>query len=452
MTYRVFATQFAPNAGTPSVQVAVPDQCVKFAALGDTATLQSKGCAAGYTTDLDYSVKVVRDNGQSATIPVGDTGPWNIDDNYWDPPSGSRPRRLFTDLPQGTPESQAAFYDNYNNSPNCLNLDKQTPSGHSGGADQYGRCVLNPSGIDLSLNAASQLGLGQGQNEWVTVTFNWESTTGARWHPWDSAGSPPGGLTSAPDAASLSAGRLDVFGRGGDGALWHTWFDGSWHAWESLGGAVSGGPGAVSWSPGRLDVFVRGTDNNLWHRWFANGWSPWESLGRPPGGLSSGVDVSSWAAGRLDVFGRGSDNALWHIWYAGGWSGWESLGGGLAGDPGAVSWANGRIDVAVEGTDNGLWHIWYSAGRWSGFEGLGKPGGSLTSGPDISSWGPGRLDIFGRGKDNSLWDRRFDGQWRVWQNLGGALADAPGAISSTGGQIDVFVRGTDNGTWHRSYS
>src|SRR5262245_13368926 len=68
-------------------------------------------------------------------------------------------------------------------------------------------------------------------------------------------------------------------------------------------------PAAVSWGPGRIDVFVRGSDNALWHKWFENQWSGWESLG---GSITSAPDVASWGAGRLDVFARGSDNSMMH--------------------------------------------------------------------------------------------------------------------------------------------
>ena len=52
-----------------------------------------------------------------------------------------------------------------------------------------------------------------------------------------------------------------------------------WHDWESLGGVLTSDPTAVSWASGRLDVFVRGKDNALWHKWYDRGWSAWESLG-----------------------------------------------------------------------------------------------------------------------------------------------------------------------------
>ena len=86
--------------------------------------------------------------------------------------------------------------------------------------------------------------------------------------------------------------------------------------WESLGGVITSGPDVCSWAPGRLDVFARGTDNALWHKWYQGGWSGWESLG---GGLTSDPGAESWGNGRIDAFVRGTDNALWHKWYDGQW-------------------------------------------------------------------------------------------------------------------------------------
>jgi len=169
-THRVFATRYDPHV-QGSVEVAVPDQCAKFAALGQSSTLRQINCPAGYSLGLDYRVVVTRDNGQSLTIPLKDVGPWNLDDNYWAAPNSPRPRRMFTDLPAGLPEAQAAFQNGYNTQANCKQLDASTPTDRTAGADQFGRCVLNPADIDLSTAAATQLGMG---NEFVTVTFLWE--------------------------------------------------------------------------------------------------------------------------------------------------------------------------------------------------------------------------------------------------------------------------------------
>jgi hypothetical protein len=136
--------------------------------------LNNFGCGAGYRLDLDYRVVVTRDTGQTATIPVKEVGPWNLDDNYWAGPGSARPRRQWTDLPRGVPQAHAAFYSGYNTVPNCTSLSTGQPSGKPGAADQFGRCVLNPAGIDLSIEAAKLLGLGNLENAWLTVSFMWE--------------------------------------------------------------------------------------------------------------------------------------------------------------------------------------------------------------------------------------------------------------------------------------
>ena len=82
-------------------------------------------------------------------------------------------------------------------------------------------------------------------------------------------------------------------------------------------------------TPGRLEVFARGGDQALWHKFQtapSNGWGAWESLGGWIDMLSMGQN----ADGRLEAFVRGSDGAVWHKWQmspGGGWSGWASRGG-----------------------------------------------------------------------------------------------------------------------------
>ena len=252
------------------------------------------------------------------------------------------------------------------------------------------------------------------------------------------------GLTSDPTAVSWSSGRIDVFARGPDNALWHRWYAGSWSGWESLGGSLASGPDVASWGSGRLDVFVRGTDNTLQHKSYAGQWSDWESLG---GGLTSDPSAVSWGPGRLDVFARGGDNALWHISYANAWSGWESLGGVLSSGPDVASWGSGRLDVFARGMDNSLQHTAYG-GKWSGWESLG---GGLTSDPSAVSWASDRIDVFARGGDNALWHLWYANAWSKWESLGGGLSSGPDASSWGAGRLDVFARGGDNALWHLWY-
>ena len=132
--------------------------------------------------------------------------------------------------------------------------------------------------------------------------------------------------------------------------------------WQSLGGVITD-PVVARNQDGRLEVFARGTDNALWHIWQVapnSTWSGWASLG---GVMASKVVVDNNKDGRLEVFVRGDDNALWHIWQTApnnGWSGWSSLGGIIDGNP-VGSNMDGRLEVFTRGTDGALWHIWQKA-------------------------------------------------------------------------------------------
>jgi hypothetical protein len=192
----------------------------------------------------------------------------------------------------------------------------------------------------------------------------------------------PEGFAGRVVATTWGAGRLDVFATDQIGFLWHRAFDGTrWAAWGELAGpsagkgslSVTSDPSAVSWGPGRVDVFVRLSDNAMWHDAFSGGW--WLGLESLGGGLSSEPTAESWGANRIDVFARGTDNGLWHMAWSGQFSAWQSLGGGLASDPIAVSWGANRIDAFARGTDNGLWHMAWDGAQWVGWQPLG---GSLT--------------------------------------------------------------------------
>lgn len=126
----VWATQYNANR---EFEVSLPDQRLKM-------------------SYPNYTLSIVSyDKGTSVdNVPVGDAGPWNINDNYWD-----NNRRIFSDLELGRPEAAAAYFDNYND-----------------GCDEYGRVVSNPAGIDLSREVANMLGFGSMESGWVSIYLN----------------------------------------------------------------------------------------------------------------------------------------------------------------------------------------------------------------------------------------------------------------------------------------
>jgi N-acetylmuramoyl-L-alanine amidase/Repeat of unknown function (DUF346) len=245
---------------------------------------------------------------------------------------------------------------------------------------------------------------------------------------------------------SVQPGRLDIFIRGTDNALWHKWYDNGWYNWENLGGVLTSDPSAVSWGQGRIDVFARGTAGDLQHKWYSGtSWSAWESLG---GGVVGAPDSASWGSGRLDVFVHGTNNKMYTRTYnTTSWSAWTLLDlTDVTSDPGAVSWGPNRIDLFARGTDNTLYHKVYD-NAWYGWESLG---GALNGAPDVASWGSGHLDIVVRGTDNACWHRAWNGAgWTAWESLGGTLTSDPSAVSSAGNRLDIFARGADGTLIHK---
>ncbi|GAA4843019.1 SH3 domain-containing protein [Pseudonocardia benzenivorans] len=144
LTYSVFATREGLVGGTTSNGHVITDRD-HFVALPSRRALSARDTS-------DYSVKVCAANGRCAFAPVWDVGPWNTRDDYWNP---GNVRQNWGDLPQGTPEAQAAYRTGYN-----------------GGNDQFGRKVSNPAGIDLA-DGVFWDDLGLKDNATVTVTYLW---------------------------------------------------------------------------------------------------------------------------------------------------------------------------------------------------------------------------------------------------------------------------------------
>ncbi len=151
-----------------------------------------------------------------------------------------------------------------------------------------------------------------------TIWHIWQTAPSNGWSGWENMG---GNKTSDPTAIINRDGRMEVFARGTDNALYRkiqSWVNGPWwplfSGWDSLGGVILGAPAVARNADGRLEVFARGTDGAIWHRWQispSGGWSDWNSLG---GVLTTEPVVAQNVDGRLQLFARGLDGSLWHIW------------------------------------------------------------------------------------------------------------------------------------------
>ncbi|HVE64708.1 MAG TPA: phosphodiester glycosidase family protein [Mycobacteriales bacterium] len=239
-----------------------------------------------------------------------------------------------------------------------------------------------------------------------------EQTTYATGKGWSRAPSLGGSMTSGPAVASTEPGRLHVFARGGDAAVWTKRFEGGrWSGWSSLGASIVGEPSVVASGPGKLDLFARFSDDSLAHRALRDGrWSDWTPLG---GALTSAPAASTPGGGRLVVFVRSTDNAIWEKTYDGStWQPFTRVGGTSTANPAAASHADGSIDLYVRGSNGGLYHRTLVAGQYSPWAGLG---GALTTGPAATSWAAGHRLVLALGTDGRVYQRSFSGgRWTAY--------------------------------------
>ncbi len=175
VTFRVFATREGLVGSTTST--------------GHRITPNDHFVALPSTKALNKNVKLTY-KGKSAVAPVLDVGPWNNDDDYWNPSDS----RVYKGIARGVPQAQAAMDSN-----------------HNGGKSGTGLTVQAPNGIDIGDGTYADLGMKQ--SDWVFITFLWMTDD-----PAASAAAPvPAAAPSAvpapppaPAAKTVAKGSVDL--------------------------------------------------------------------------------------------------------------------------------------------------------------------------------------------------------------------------------------------------
>ncbi len=277
------------------------------------------------------------------------------------------------------------------------------------------------------------------------------------WAGGGSTGGGGGAFQMSRRVAANSDGRLEIFARAPDKAVWHDWqttANGSWNGWGSLGGQTASNPVVSANADGRLEVFTI-VGGKLFHTFqlAGGGWySGWIDSG--DGNLVGEPAVLINSNGSLEVFARSSSGALEHVWQDapnGSWGGWASLGGILHSDPGVGRNADGRLEVFALGADDTLFHIWQTAphASWSGWGGFG--GLKLQGTPRVGPNADGRLEVFVTGADDKLHHvaQLPGGGWSGWIDGGSfGVVGEPAIGRNADGRLEVFARGSDGALWH----
>jgi hypothetical protein len=180
------------------------------------------------------------------------------------------------------------------------------------------------------------------------------------WSPWRRV---THAIGSRPSLATDGAGRLHLFVRGSNAAVWQYTLerDGSWDQ-ASLGGVIEGAPAAI-WNValGRFEVFARAGNRAIWQTWErkAGVFAPWQQMGFHPmlalgahGEPIFGVDpqVVANADGRLELFVVGEHQRfVWHAHEVAAGAGWTAFSPMLLGEcasmPSIARGPDGRLEL-----------------------------------------------------------------------------------------------------------
>jgi GH25 family lysozyme M1 (1,4-beta-N-acetylmuramidase) len=257
--------------------------------------------------------------------------------------------------------------------------------------------------------------------------------------------------------AQNADGRLEIFARAPDNAVWHDWqssANGGWNGWSKLGGQTASNPVVSADADGRLEVFTI-VSGHLYHTFQlpGGGWyDTWIDEG--DGNLVGEPAAMMNSNGSLEVFARNGAGALEHKWQTsanGAWSDWASLGGVLHSDPGVGRNGDGRLEVFALGSDDRLFHIWQTAPHagWSDWGGFG--GITLQGTPHVGPNADGRLEVFITGSDDKLHHiaQVPGGGWSAFIDGGSfGVVGEPAVARNADGRLEVFARGSDGALWH----
>ena len=279
---------------------------------------------------------------------------------------------------------------------------------------------------------------------------------------WGSIGSPHGRpIQGSPAVCSWSPGRMDVFVRGDDSALWHIAANNRvWGAWETLGGVIASEPACISVNVGRLDVFALGQDKAMWGKTYLinGGWYAWVSLG---GSFTSAPAVAAYKSNQISLIAMGQNNEVFESDSAvvgKGWTSWYQATHLAAGGTPAVAAArpaisfNAGVAVPTFWNETGSGPFLIQNGRRRHEAGL------LGSAPSVALMADGThhvamLDQSGGVRIMTIQEGTNCG-W-VTGGFGGGVLNANPAIlnyhdnqNDTVGSDAVFGRGGDGGVWY----
>ena len=272
-------------------------------------------------------------------------------------------------------------------------------------------------------------------------------------------------------SVSWGHGRIDLFVKGTNSDVWHTYYDNShWYPWENLN-AIGSDPAACSWGQGRIDVFMYGystTSTDLYHNYYdyssqgpkwgfnASSWEP---------GLDTNVaEVSCFANGygHIQIATIHTDHNL----YTRSWpdSTWYNLSDNNVGAaiPGIMIIYPYIFFFAKDMSSNVIYKIVNNInGSYTTVTNWTRTGDSTLKGVAVAAWDNTRIDIFFLGSDSTMYQKTIvkfanNSSWNFTApntSMGNMTFGGTPSVTSWGyGRFDVFgISGSQGFIWTKTY-
>ena len=290
-----------------------------------------------------------------------------------------------------------------------------------------------------------------------TAEVGYDGPTG--WGTPDGTGAfltaPPVRTIGTESVGRNADGRLQVFARGSDSAIWTDWQttpDGAWSGWTSLSGDLASTPAVAANASGDLQVLAQGVFGSIWSTTQTTPGGPFGAWTELVGSPSAAPTVAVNTNGDVQVFAVGSGTAIWTATQGtpgGAFGAWTSLGGDLASAPAVAANASGDLQVFAQGTYGSIWSTTQSTpggafGAWT--ELVGSP----SAAPTVAVNANGDVQVFTLGPGSSISTSKQatpGGAFGAWTSLGGSLTSVPAVGANASGDLQVFAVGSGTAIW-----
>jgi murein DD-endopeptidase MepM/ murein hydrolase activator NlpD len=267
------------------------------------------------------------------------------------------------------------------------------------------------------------------------------------WTGWDTMG----GTQTDVVVGYNKAGNEEVFAIGGGGAIFHRAFvpDVGWEPWDTLGGSAFTDISLGYNESGNIELFAIGGAGVMYkNRWSGTQWTGWENMG---GSAFTKATVGYNAAGNTEVFAIGGAGVVYHNYFTPGvgWSGWDTMGGSQISQITVGHNSAGNAELFAIGANGVMYHNYFVPGTgWTGWISMGGSGFTKLA---VGLNAENNQEVVAIGGGGVIYASHFSPGtgWTAWSSLGGSGSTAVSVARTASGGLEVFAVRAGGVMWHK---